>query len=292
MPDRSQHDDPNRAGFVLVAAIWLAGILAIALSAFLVHVKVEVRATANSVNNARAEALADGLARIVAYELSAMRAPRISLSGTATRCSVDGHDAIIRIQDQGGLIDLNASSSITLQVLGGILGLSDEAARALADRIADFRDSDDDPRPDGAEKDDYRRAGLSLPPKNAPFQHVSELDQVFGVNEELRERLKPLVTVRSEQDGVDYSAAPAALNGKHQLPSAHSQRQSFAIDVLVKGAGGTIFHRRAGILVLGRVERPFAIVEWVRGSAMDAAALQSSAATKCGFSVLGDEPNH
>jgi type II secretory pathway component PulK len=59
----------HQNGFVLLPAIWLSGLIAAALSVFLVNSKVDTRAAGNIVQNSQAEFLADGAVRLVAFEL-------------------------------------------------------------------------------------------------------------------------------------------------------------------------------------------------------------------------------
>jgi general secretion pathway protein K len=47
--------------------------------------------------------------------------------------------------------------------------------------------------------------------KHAPFQTITELDQVPGVSPLILRRVSPLVTVHSRSPGVDPKAAPPAL---------------------------------------------------------------------------------
>jgi hypothetical protein len=61
---------PGEEGFVLVPAVWLAGLIGIALSVFLTEIRIDMKAAANLIDNARAEFLADGLVRLVAFGLA------------------------------------------------------------------------------------------------------------------------------------------------------------------------------------------------------------------------------
>jgi general secretion pathway protein K len=285
---RSHHD-----GFVLVPALWLSGLLAAALSVFLVNSKVNSRAAGNLVQNSQAEFLADGAVRLVAFELWANSHLRSTGNGRAMHCKLpDGQRVIVAIQDQAGLIDLNSASPSTLQVLGQALGLSDEEAQTVADRIVDYRDHDNDPRPYGAEMKTYAAQGLEFSPKNGPFQDLGELEQVLGVTDDVRERLSSYITIYSQQDGIDQSAAPAQLRDHSfaRVPAIISQRMTFAIDALVSGPSGGKFHRHAIVQIIGRPERPFAISEWNRGSSQAARLLEQAAQNQCGLSILGSAP--
>jgi len=281
-------DKRNEKGFVLVPAVWLAGLIGIALSAFLVEVRVDTKAAANLIAHAKAQYLADGLVRRVAFELAANEMPS-SNPDDVWRCKLDGDfSAMLNIQDQAGLIDLNAASGITLRELADLLHLDASSAQSLADRIIDFRDKGDAQQPHGAEASDYAAAGLSHSPKNRPFEHIAELNQVLGLTDSAFKLLKNSVTVYSGQDGIDPTVAPRRLKtGKgSRMPVVMSQRQSFAIDALVSGKSGSGFYRHAIVRVLRRTDKPFAILEWETGSSDDAARLREAAQGECPL------PNH
>jgi general secretion pathway protein K len=279
----------HQNGFVLLPAIWLSGLIAAALSIFLVNSKVDTRAAGNAVQNSQAEFVADGAVRLVAFELWARPHLRSMGDGRAMHCSFpDGQTVIVAIQDQAGLIDLNSASPTTLQALGHALGFPEEKAQALADRIVDYRDRDHDPRPYGAEAKNYEAQAPGTSPKNGAFQVAGELDQVLGVTDDMRERLSSYITIYSHQDGIDQSAAPTQLRSHSfiRIPTIISQRRAFAIDVLVSGPSGGKFHRQAIVQILGRPERPFAISEWNRGSTEAVKLLEQASYDHCGLAML------
>jgi general secretion pathway protein K len=53
------------------------------------------------------------------------------------------------------------------------------------------------PRPNGAEAADYRAAGMEWGPKNAPFEEITELQQVLGMTMPIYKEVAPLLTVYS-----------------------------------------------------------------------------------------------
>src|SRR5262245_7081214 len=203
-------------GFVLVSVLWLLALLAVVTFVLLTTIRLDVRATGQLVRHAEAEALADGLMRLVALRLGdrtrrPLAAAGIPTDGTAVACVHDDAIVDIAVSDVGGLVDLNAAPVNVLEWLLLGLGLAPDNAAALAAAIVDFRDADDVPGVHGAESAAYRAAGLAHGPKNGPFETVTELDQVLGMNPGLLERLRPVVTVYSRQPGVDPTVAPRAV---------------------------------------------------------------------------------
>ena len=96
-------------------------------------------------------------------------------------------------------------------------GFEPARAEALAASVQDFRDADDTPRPNGAEDGDYAGAGLPHGAKDAPFEAVEELHQVFGMTRELYAAVAGAVTVHARTRRPDAKVAPplviAALRG-------------------------------------------------------------------------------
>ena len=87
------------------------------------------------------------------------------------------------------------------------------AGAALAAAIVDWIDSDDLAQPNGAEIDDYEAVGLSYGPKNAPFDTVSELQQVLGMNYELYSKIEPSITIYSGRSdpNIGFADVPTLM---------------------------------------------------------------------------------
>ena len=218
-------------GFVLIVVIWMAALLALIAAGFARSVQTYVRVTANSIESARAEALADSGVNLAIIDLVAMRtapdrARRFPIEGTAVACAMGGDATIsIGVQDAGGRINLNLAGEGLLAALFVGLGATHDAAARYADTIIDFRDRDDVRRPHGAEAAEYRAAGVTMRPKNAPFEAFEELHQVLGLEPEMIAAMRPHVTLHSASAGLDPRVIQPALlelltGGQDQRPAA------------------------------------------------------------------------
>jgi general secretion pathway protein K len=276
--ETDQAKDSSDSAFVLISAIWIAGLLAVIASAFAINLRVQILSGANVVQSAKAELIADGLVNLTAFRLAAENEPDPNLprNGQAWTCQWDENAvAQLAVQDQGGLIDLNAASGELLSQLVEHVGLKDNAVQPLVTAIQDYRDSDHDAADGGSEPDSY--PGVSFGPKNAPFQAVEELDQIPGMNDKLYDSLSPFVTVQSLQPGFDPKLMPAQLkellgvNADGTVPSplqpfvAQSHGSVFSIDATVRLQNGTVFQRHAVISMIKQPDRPFMISSWQRG---------------------------
>jgi general secretion pathway protein K len=119
----------------------------------------------------------------------------------------------VRIVPLTGLIDLNAAPEPLLTDLIATVGEVERGrAASLAQRIIDWRDADDQPRPEGAENVAYAAAGLPFRTRGGPFESPEDLLQVLGVDFDLYTKVRPLVTVHGRGGGrVDPGAAPMAV---------------------------------------------------------------------------------
>jgi DNA uptake protein ComE-like DNA-binding protein len=72
-------------------------------------------------------------------------------------------DVIVSVQDESGLLNLNAGDEAGVRALLSAHGVSARAAQSAAGALADYVDEDDVRRTYGAEESAYRTAGLPAP---------------------------------------------------------------------------------------------------------------------------------
>jgi general secretion pathway protein K len=229
-------------GFVLVSVLWLLALLTLVTLVLLTAVRLDVRATGQLSQHAEAEALADGLMRLVALRLGdrdrrPVDAAGLARDGTPLLCGHGDAAVAIAVTDVGGLVDLNAASANLLEWLLRGLGVAPDKATALAAAVVDFRDADDVPGVNGAESAAYRAAGLGYGPKNAPFETVTELDQVLGMDVALLNRLRAVATVHSRQPGIDAQLAPREVLSAAVVAAASSRTDAAATSATLGAPG-------------------------------------------------------
>jgi general secretion pathway protein K len=210
----------RQCGFFLIFAIAVCLLLALVGATMGRSVQAALRSTSTVIEIAKARSLADG-------GVAFARALLQSGGGPANRiCAVTGAGLIaLTIEDEDGKVSLNGDNQALLSALFSGLGASQKDAERYAAAIADYRDADSDERPDGAEADAYRAAGMAGVPKNANFDSVAELDRVFGIPDALRSQAKPFLTASTSARGVDSEVAPQSLI---QLLSNRARGQSAA----------------------------------------------------------------
>lgn len=201
------------AGFALVTVIIVLGALAYLVLSITAAVRSTVRHATSSEAAMRASLAAEGgIELAIEHVLAAARRDALRhIGGKRIEClTPDGSALRLEITDDGGRIDLNIARPELLTALLLGLGRDAEAAARVSDGIADYRDSDDQRRPFGAEQADYRAAGRSGP-ANAAFGAVEELAHVLAISPDLYRRLLPHVTVGSRLQGIDPRHASPVL---------------------------------------------------------------------------------
>ena len=121
----------------------------------------------------------------------------------------------VRMIDAGTLLPLNVADEA--QLLRLLAALQVDAARAerAAQSFLDWRDGDALHRLQGAERDDYLRAGAPMLPENAPLGEVATLRYITGVGEPLYALLRPWVrVVGGARVNLNTAGAPVL----HALP--------------------------------------------------------------------------
>src|SRR5499433_799949 len=284
----------DQRGIALVAVLWVTTILSLIAAVFMRETRVEVNLTRNSIENAKAEALADaGVNRAILGILGLDKSLPWAVDGTPYVLDLTGGTVTVSMQDEGGKIDLNRSAGQVLQGLFTSVGVAPENAARLADAIADFRDADSLRRPNGAEEADYTAANLPYGPKNAPFATTEELLQVLGVTRPLFERVASLITVYSPRRDVNLATAPpevlralpyltpdhvnALLQQRTTAGAAARRFRVMAVTVLSAAttADGGSFIREAVLRRSSDTGLPFQTVEWRRRWPQEIAAAPS-----------------
>ena len=290
-------------GIALVVVLWMLTLLAVIAASFTTTTRTETRLARNLVENAKAEALADAAVhRAIVGLLDGDPDARWAADGTLYEFAMADGTAWITIQDETGKIDLNAGSRKLIVALLDAADVPLAEADSLSDAIIDYRDTDDQRRPNGAEDDDYRDAGLPWGAKDRPFEAVEELRRVLGMTPELYDRISPYLTVYTGQRGVNAAAlragalaaedtfdtdvaddnevdadtdqdttseaAPVDLERLAGVTGGRRSRRALRIYSVRAEAtvdSGALFVREAVVRLTGRAERPWLVHAWRQG---------------------------
>jgi general secretion pathway protein K len=197
----------QRRGVALMLVLWIV----IVLSAVAIGVAAVARTQTRSLQNARLRAAARYAAESGVVAATARlravfeEAPQPEgreevfadfeeeLAGWGER-ALGAARYQVALADLNARIDLNNSDDDILRALFEQLVSAGKAAE-LVDALEDWKDEDDEPRPEGAEAADYALAGSPFVPPNAPLLRLDELTRVKGFSDSIAEVLAPYVTV-------------------------------------------------------------------------------------------------
>jgi general secretion pathway protein K len=298
-PKRFISSAARSRGIALIAVLWTVMLLALMAQSFTSNVRSETQLTRNLIANGQARALADAAIYSVIDRLLHDSPEEDRLyNGQPERLISNDGEVTISIQDESGKIDINTAHASLLEKLFAWAGLEPDDAKSLADQVADWRDRDDRPRREGAEKDAYDQANRGYEPKNQPLDSIEELRLVLGVSPTLFDKIRPGITVYSKQRGIDPSvAAPVVLaalsDSDGQAPELSDSRRSdrpqdlrgdvaarlqnvqrtnitrsprttYTIRATVKTTSGAAFTREAVIRIIKRPGRTLTTLVWRR----------------------------
>lgn len=224
---RSPRTRARARGVAFVLVLWVIAMLAILLGSFSLIARTENLQSRHLFDTTQARYAAEAGLNLAVYELrKADPLERWVGDGRPYRFGYGDAEIEVQITDDSGKIDINAASDDMMINLFVSRGLPLDQAEALAAAVHDWKDSDDLTQPNGAEIDDYKAAGLSYGPKNAPFDTVSELQQVLGMNYELFSKLEPALTIYSGRSAPSAGLAPLeALQAMYPEASAEELQQ-------------------------------------------------------------------
>jgi general secretion pathway protein K len=287
----------GESGFALLLVIWGLGLIALVALTVITSGRHRILASANLIENAKAEVLAEAGVNLLRLELHAafasgsLNALRFATNGEPLFCAMpQGALAALAVEDEGGKADLNTASPQLISALLRGFGARPEEADGIAAAIAEFRRSATNTMLDEVAYRAYAADRRPYGPKKGPFETVAELDQVIGMRPELLRAVLPYVTVHSRRPGVDPRvAAPALLAALAGLNPARvaqlvnlpgeattprgvpaeflsvSTARSFVLRAEVRMPSGGLFAQEA-LVELTTGEMPDKLREWRRGA--------------------------
>jgi general secretion pathway protein K len=259
----------DEKGIALIAVILALALLSTIAASFTFETRSEARIGRNMASHTSARAAADaGIQRAILDSIESggvLDRAKFRPNGTVYAWPFGDSTVYISVRDELGKVNLNQAPEALLSALFVSVGVDDGTAAALADAVADFRDIDDFRRPHGAEEPDYRRAGLSWGPANAPFQTVEQLQQVLGMTNEIYDRVAGYLTIYSTGNTINPDTADANLASTLRDAGfkyfVESPGMAYAIRAEARTRDGAVFVREAVIQPVPNMLTPM-ILAW------------------------------
>lgn len=205
----------NESGFALILTLVVTALMVAVVVEMIHQVYVDTSLSRGFRDGQQASILAEsgvtGGAKLLQMGLSGRNYTSLS-DRWATPLKLDDEvgSLEITISEESGKININdlvqTKTMETLQRLGKRLQLPGDIWSAVADWI----DSDDLPRSGGAETSYYRSLKPPYSARNGRLMTVTELSLVKGITPEILDKLRPYLTVFSDQDNSPLS--PVNIN--------------------------------------------------------------------------------
>ncbi|HWZ41107.1 MAG TPA: hypothetical protein VNY08_22675 [Bradyrhizobium sp.] len=280
--------DPRR-GVILVTVLWSMALLSALAMAASVTFRGYAGIMAIERDRVQADALLSAGLETAAGIIDALGdAPLMNIESTV---NLAAGSARLRLNDEGGRIDVGRAPAIVLAAMLRSVGAPEAAANDVARRIVDRR------RPQNAARSDpsprSANAESRMPATSQPFSDLRQLRLVPGMASDWAAAIEPLTTVFGGETINPLTAPPGVIAalpgvGKGQLDAFIETRRSFPADVdrLVRTIGtaqqylavkpqrvasvelvaelanGRAVAARAVIVVLPQDSQPYRVLVW------------------------------
>lgn len=205
----------RQKGAALLLVLWTALLLSVLLAGALGAARIEAKIVAAKRQQFSADLALDAALDLAASKIVAGE----PLSGRpiVEEFTLNGFVVTVIPSIEGEKLDVNRAQEGVISLFFRAVGLDLSTADQLAAEIADWRDEDDLPRPNGAEKRDYAvETGKSI--GDRPFNGYGEIRNVLHMTPEIYECVSPALTIFGS--GAPPSARVMALIGLPQSTAA------------------------------------------------------------------------
>ncbi len=231
-----QLTNTKQTGIAVITAVLVLAIAATAAATIAANFQLDMRRTENSISSSQALSYAKG-AEQWTKAILARDAKDTTYDGLDEDWAIDlppfqlpGGYIQGKIADAQGKLNLNKLwdndkvDPITKQRVSRLLSLL-EINSNLVEAIIDWIDPGIEPAgPDGAERDRYQSLEYSYYPADQPMADISELRLIYGVDQEIYNKLLPHVTALPSNARLNLNTASAevlaSLNPKIDLDLA------------------------------------------------------------------------
>ena len=189
----------RQKGAALLLVLWLMLLMIGVVGVFALGARTEGLQGRALARSAAARYAAEAGVEVAAFHMQGSDGDaRWVPDGRAIDFGFGGHQLHVQVVDESAKVDLNVAPPEMLVGLMQALGVDFERARRISGAIQDWRDGDDLLNPEGgAEDPQYAAAKLPYGAKDRPFETLSELRLVLGMDPALFEKMRPYLTVYS-----------------------------------------------------------------------------------------------
>ena len=199
----------RQKGVALVLVLWILLLVTISTGAYTLTARMDQLDAHTVLSGTPARMAAEaGLNFAVLSLRDPDELTRLIPDGRSYFINFEGITVEVQVTDERGKLNVNAANEEVYIDLLTANGLDATEAELLAAAIADWVDSDEIERANGAELEAYEMAGFSVGPANRGFVMVEEMLQVMGMSWDLYSAMAPGLTVYSDSGVPDPAYAP------------------------------------------------------------------------------------
>jgi general secretion pathway protein K len=289
--DQDQREKATH-GFALIVVVWFLVLIGAMGTILIVNGRAETAIARNIRAAANAEALADaGIARAIFNQTDPVSANRWKLDGAEHRVTMPAGTVSIRLQDETQKINPNLASETLLAALFKVMGVDGATARHLGAAVADWVSKDGLPRQFGAKLDQYRAAGRSYGPPNAPIRNLDELGLVLGMTPALLSSARSYLTIHTQTAEPNVRFAPQVIqravalakrgspDDSQEAPDAKAgdtqqvpvEERLIAVQVVARGRDAGVFVRYGVLRLDPENPKGYTVLDWQRDVLDDSA---------------------
>ncbi len=274
--------EPGRSGFALVGVLAFLLVISALVVPFAVTAKTRLLIANNEIEHEKLSLLATGLVNVLSTAITGGTATNLPLDFSPMRCRADNLLVQAQVQDHNGLIDLNAAEPPLLALGFAALGLGPADASKTASTVVAFRNSVSAFSATDVSTDQTSvRGGF----KRAPFESVSELNDIATLRGIPTSRLHGVFTVNSRSGTTSTLHAPDIVRNTIRananvasIVADKSDSRAYTVSVVIRrGASGLVGD--AGYVIERVGGRDFRLVTRTPALAFD---LDSKAADSLG----------
>ena len=291
----------RQRGLALVMVLWAAVLLALIAGGVTRVSRADLNLARNLVESTQAELAADSALRTAIYTIVNGGPDAWRIDGTVYAWRFGDAEVRVRVTDELGRIDINATPPDLLSALFVAAGTAPEDATLLADAVEEFRNQD----VEDADFLDEERAPRS---SEVRFALTDELQRVPGMSQVLYSQIAGAITVYTGRRAPKIDVAPplvlAAIEGRElgepedleddpatdekpvlgDSPAAFGElaepTKGFSsllrVEAEALSAGGSYYAREAVIALNRRAELAYRLRLWRRGARALFPALQDA----------------
>lgn len=196
-------------GVALLVVMWALTLLSIMLGGYAMLARTEGMQARYQFAQTQAHYAAEaGMVRATYGLLDVQPQTHWIADGRTYAFKYDDATVKINVIDEGGKVDINASRPEVLAGLFRAAGLDDGQAKALVQRVVEWRNFSTGPGDADERAQPYHAAGLDYGPRGGPFTSTEEMQLVLGMTPALYARIADVITIWSGRDTPDPNTAP------------------------------------------------------------------------------------